>query len=112
MLKRNNKITNEMYEYFHPVEKDSFFINSRSIHSKDQIVTTGKTYIIYESSGENSAAFKLVELIDATIFLNMLMILLKDLKSNQILFRMHLLSNPEEKSIWVLADLDEVSKRI
>ena len=93
-----------------PIGKDSFLINPNCILAPDHVVTTGKTYLLFDySEGRISGAAPVVledvKFITSILKGDILKIVVYDNDSNRVLHRTHPFNN-ESPCDWLLAEKD------
>ena len=97
---------------YHPVGDDSFFINYPYIHTENQILTTGNTYILIKSSKYIGVELLQVVLVDVILKNEAIYLIVEDLKTNKKYKLMLVLDNFEVKCQWILLNLTYLQRKI
>jgi hypothetical protein len=97
---------------FHTVGTDSFFINSECILATDQIITIGKTYILfYNPKGTGIKVFD-VKLLDGYYKEGNVHLFVQDVNSHRIYTIENCIECADNECTWMLVDLDYFIDRI
>lgn len=95
-----------LLKVYHGVGLDSFLINQPCIMVKNQVVTTGETYFLFEYSNSNITNARMVKLIDIFYFNEHVYLMLNDLLSGEVLLRNQPLNKDENRCKWKLFDVE------
>jgi hypothetical protein len=94
------------------VGDDGFYVNSPCILAPDKTITTGKTYILVDTSTGTGVKMYSVKLLDGYFEDGVINLIVQDIISQRIFTIDHCIECAEKQCTWVLVDLDYFIDRI
>ncbi len=101
-----------LYDIFHPVGQDSFYLNVEGIRSEEKIITTGKTFLLLSVTPERSIKESTVRLLDIFCYKSHVYLLLLDMESEKVLLINQYLDTDDNFCNWRLLDIDYLKQRL
>lgn len=101
-----------LYDIFHPVGQDRFYLNVEGIRSEEKIITTGKTFLLLSVTPERSIKESTVRLLDVFLYKDCIYLLLIDMESEKVLLINQYLDTDDGYCHWRLLGLDYLKQRL
>ncbi len=91
---------------FHPVGRDSFYINSNCILATGKIITKGKEYVIFDHRRDTGIIISDVVLVTCYYRESIITLIVRDLRSKRVFAIRQRLECSENDCKWILIDID------
>jgi hypothetical protein len=92
--------------FFHPVGRNSYYINSNCILATDKIITKGKEYVIFENTADTKIKTSDVLLIGCYYRNGIISLIVRDIKSKRVFPIHQCIDCPKNDCIWILIDIN------
>ena len=100
-----------LYDYYHPIGADSFFINSSCVLAESHIVTTGSSYILFEYIEGRIIKVLPVSLKKVLVINGEIYFFFIDMFTRNVVSRKSTECNRQSKRQWKICDLDFIINR-
>jgi len=108
----NDKVLLGLYDIFHPVGQDRFFLNVEGVRAIDKTIKKNGTFILLSLSPSRSIMESTVKLLDVFYFKSHVYMLLLDMESEKVMLINQYLDTDDIFCNWRLLDIDYLKQRL
>ena len=102
----------ELYDIFHPVGQDRFYVNLEGVRAIEKTIKKNKTFILLSLSPARSIVESTVKLLDVFWHKSHVYLLLLDMESEKVLLINQYLDTDDGYCHWRLLGLDYLKHRV